>query len=88
MNKQELIAAIAKKANVSKAVAADTLDGFMASVKDSLQAGESVQLTGFGSFQVSDRAARQGRNPRTGATIDIPAKKIAKFKPGKALDLG
>jgi len=84
MNKTELIAAVAEKANVSKkeseAVVTAAFDAIVASLKD----GEKVQLVGFGSFEVKSRAARTGRNPKTKAEITIPASKVPSFKAGKA----
>jgi len=85
MNKQELVAAMAEKAGLTKADSEKALNAFTASVADALGKGESVQLVGFGTFSVSARAARTGKNPRTGAKITIAAKKVAKFKAGKAL---
>lgn len=85
MNKSELIEAIAKQADLSKAAAGRALDATIASIRNSLRKGGSVTLVGFGTFYVGKRAARSGRNPRTGATIKIRASKIAKFRAGKAL---
>jgi DNA-binding protein HU-beta len=85
MNKGELIDAIAKDAGLSKADAGKALNSFVSNVSKSLKKGNSVQLIGFGTFSISKRAARSGRNPQTGATIKIAAKKVAKFKAGKAL---
>ncbi len=85
MNKSELIEHIAKQADISKAAAARALDAMIGGVKATLKKGNSVSLVGFGTFTVSKRAARTGRNPRTGAAIKIKAAKLAKFKPGKAL---
>ena len=85
MNKQELVAAMAAKAGLTKADSEKALNAFTASVADALVKGESVQLIGFGTFSVSARAARTGKNPHTGAKIQIAAKKVAKFKAGKAL---
>lgn len=85
MNKSELIDAIASNADISKAAAGRALDAAMDAVKKALKKGEMVTLVGFGSFYVGKRAARAGRNPRTGATIKIKAAKIAKFRAGKAL---
>ncbi|MCF7795526.1 HU family DNA-binding protein [Patescibacteria group bacterium] len=85
MNKSELVAAIASDANLSKKSAEEALNSFMGNVKTSLKKGDSVVLTGFGTFSVSKRAARNGRNPQTGATIKIPACKVPKFKAGKGL---
>lgn len=85
MNKTELIEHIANQADISKAAAARALDAVVGGVTKSLKKGESVSLVGFGTFSVSKRAARSGRNPRTGATIKIKAAKVPKFRPGKAL---
>ena len=85
MNKAELIEAIAKQADVSKAAAARALDAAIGAIKSSLKKGGKVTLVGFGTFSVSKRAARTGRNPRSGAEIRIKAAKVPRFKPGKAL---
>lgn len=85
MNKAELIEAIAESADITKADAGRALDGFVEAITQALKDGDTVSLVGFGSFQVKERAARQGRNPQTGATITIEAAKIPSFKPGKAL---
>ena len=85
MNKGELVDAIANDAGLSKADAGKALNAFVTNVTGSLKKGNSVQLIGFGTFSISNRAARSGRNPQTGATIQIKAKKVAKFKAGKAL---
>ncbi|MEW6313160.1 MAG: HU family DNA-binding protein [Pseudomonadota bacterium] len=85
MNKAELIDAIAKSADVSKAAASRALDGAVEAIKKALKKGDTVSLVGFGSFYVGKRAARTGRNPRTGATIKIKAAKVPKFRAGKAL---
>ncbi|MBQ7448710.1 MAG: HU family DNA-binding protein [Paludibacteraceae bacterium] len=85
MNKSELVAAIAEKAGLTKAAAAKALDAAVEAIADSLKKGEAVQLIGFGTFAVAKREARQGVNPANGAKIQIPAKKVAKFKAGKAL---
>ena len=85
MNKSELIEAIAINADISKAAAGRALDATMDAVKKVLKKGEMVTLVGFGSFYVGKRAARVGRNPRTGATIKLKAAKIPKFRAGKAL---
>ncbi len=85
MNKAELIEAIADAADLTKAEAGRALDGLVDAITAALKHGDSVSLVGFGSFQVKERAARQGRNPQTGATIDIAAAKIPSFKAGKAL---
>jgi DNA-binding protein HU-beta len=85
MNKTELVDAVAAKTGQTKAATAALLDGFMEAVTESLVKSESVQLIGFGAFEVTERAAREGRNPATGAALKIAAKKVVKFKPGKAL---
>lgn len=85
MNKSELIDAIAKSADISKAAAGRALDGTVAAVKAALKKGGMVTLVGFGTFYIGKRAARSGRNPRTGATIKIKAAKVPKFRAGKAL---
>lgn len=85
MNKQELIDAIAKSADISKAAAGRALDGAVAAIKESLEKGEMVTLVGFGTFYIGERSARSGRNPRTGATIKIRAAKVPKFRAGKEL---
>lgn len=85
MNKSDLIEAIAANADISKAAAGRALDATMEAVKKALKKGEMVTLVGFGSFYVGKRAARAGRNPRTGATIKLKAAKIPKFRAGKAL---
>jgi DNA-binding protein HU-beta len=85
VNKSELIDAIAKHADISKAAAGRALDATVSSIRASLKKGDTVTLVGFGSFFVGKRAARQGRNPRTGAAIKIRAAKVPKFRAGKAL---
>ena len=85
MNKAELIDAIAASAGLSKADAGKALDATLAAVTGALKGGDSVSLVGFGTFQVKERAARTGRNPHTGATIQIAAAKVPGFKAGKAL---
>ena len=85
MNKSELVEHIAKDADISKAAAARALDSAIAAVTSTLKKGDSVSLVGFGTFAVGKRAARTGRNPRTGAAIKIKAAKVPKFRPGKAL---
>lgn len=85
MNKSELIDAIASGASLSKADAGRALNSTIDSITNAMSKGESVQLTGFGSFVVRDRAARTGRNPQTGDTIQINASKVAAFKAGKTL---
>jgi DNA-binding protein HU-beta len=85
MNKTELIDAIAKSADISKASAGRALDATIEAIKKSLKKDDMVTLVGFGSFYVGERAARNGRNPRTGDTIKIKAAKIPKFRAGKGL---
>ncbi|ROH86902.1 HU family DNA-binding protein [Pseudomethylobacillus aquaticus] len=85
MNKQELIEQIAASADISKAAAAKVIDAFTDSITSALKKGDSVTLIGFGTFAVSERAARTGRNPQTGAELQIAARKAPAFRPGKAL---
>ena len=85
MNKTEFIAAVAEKAEISKKDSEKALKAFVDVVTEQLKAGDKVQLVGFGTFEVAERAAREGRNPSTGATMKIPASKAPKFKAGKAL---
>lgn len=85
MTKAELIDAAAKDAGISKAAAGKVIDTFLNSIKKALRKGEKVTLVGFGTFSVSKRKARIGRNPQTGAEIKIPATKAPKFTAGKAL---
>ena len=85
MNKTELIAAIAEQAEISKKDAEKALKAFVDVVTEQLKEGEKVQLVGFGTFEVSERAAREGRNPQKGKTMKIAACKAPKFKAGKAL---
>jgi DNA-binding protein HU-beta len=85
MNKSDLIEHIAKQADISKAAATRALDAVVGGVKTTLKKSGSVTIVGFGTFAVTKRAARTGRNPRTGAAIKIKAAKVPKFKPGKAL---
>jgi DNA-binding protein HU-beta len=85
MNRAELIAKMAEDAGISKAAAERALGAFVDGVAGALKADNKVSLVGFGTFSVSARAARTGRNPRTGAVINIPASKVPKFKPGKGL---
>jgi DNA-binding protein HU-beta len=86
MNKAELIDAMAADAGVTKAQAKKALDSFTTNVGGALAGGGRVSLVGFGTFSVSNRSARDGRNPQTGAVIKIKAKKVAKFKAGSELD--
>ena len=85
MNKTELVAAMADQAGLSKKDAEAALKAFIDVVSEELKKGEKVQLVGFGTFEVSERAAREGRNPQTGETMEIKASKTPKFKAGKAL---
>lgn len=85
MNKTELVAAIAEKAQITRKDADAALKAFTDVVSDELKKGEKIQLVGFGTFEVSERPAREGRNPRTCETMTIAASKQPKFKPGKAL---
>ena len=85
MNKAELIDAIADAADITKADAGRALDGMIDTITKALQDGDTVSVIGFGSFMVRDRAARSGRNPKTGETIQIAASKSPAFKAGKAL---
>ncbi|SAL59080.1 DNA-binding protein HU-alpha [Caballeronia choica] len=84
MNKQELIDAVAAQAGISKSATAETIDAVLAAVSKTVAAGDSVQLIGFGTFASGSRAARSGRNPKTGETIEIAAAKTVKFTAGKA----
>ncbi|QPC44797.1 HU family DNA-binding protein [Kaustia mangrovi] len=84
MNKNELIASVAADANMTKADAAEAVEATLDTIIDALKKGDEVRLVGFGTFSVSQRAASEGRNPRTGETIKIPASKAPKFKAGKA----
>ena len=85
MNKTEFIAAVAEKAEISKKDSEKALKAFVDVVAEQLKAGDKVQLVGFGTFEVSERAAREGRNPQTGETMTIAACKAPKFKAGKEL---
>ena len=85
MNKTELIAASAEKTELSRKDAEKALKAFTEVVEEELKKGEKIQLVGFGTFEVSERAAREGRNPQTGETMQIAASKSPKFKAGKAL---
>ena len=85
MNKAQLIEAMANKAGLTKADAKKALDAFIESTSEALKSEDRVALIGFGSFSVSTREARTGRNPQTGKPIDIPAKKVIKFKAGSDL---
>ena len=85
MNKVELVEAMAKKADISKKDAEAALKAFVSTVEGELKKGNKVQLVGFGTFEVVERAAREGRNPQSGEVMKIPASKAPKFKAGKAL---
>jgi len=84
MTKSELIDKVAKEAKIPRAAAERAINSFTDTIGEALKAGDKITLTGFGTFQVSNRAPRKGRNPRTGAEIDIPAVKVPKFKCGKS----
>lgn len=85
MNKTELIAAVAEKTDLSKKDADAAVSAALGAITDALKAGDKIQLVGFGTFEVRNRAAKQGRNPRTGETMTVPASKVPAFKAGKAL---
>lgn len=85
MNKTDLIDSMAENAGISKAAAKKALESFLENVESSLKKGDRVSLVGFGSWSVSKRAAREGRNPQSGKTIKIAAKNVVKFKPGADL---
>jgi DNA-binding protein HU-beta len=85
MNKAQLIEAIASESGLTKADAKKALDGFIKVTGDALKNGDRIALVGFGSFAISERSARTGRNPQTGGQIHIPAKKVVKFKAGSEL---
>nr|WP_255455310.1 MULTISPECIES: HU family DNA-binding protein [unclassified Rubrivivax] len=85
VNKTDLIAHIAQQADLSKASATRALEAALEGVQTALKNGDSVAIAGFGTFEVSERAARTGRNPRTGEAIEVKAAKVPKFRPGKAL---
>ena len=85
VNKADLVDAIAESSDISKAAASRALDATINSITDALKSGDTVSLVGFGTFSVKDRAARTGRNPQTGAPIEIAAAKVPGFKAGKAL---
>ena len=85
MNKTELIAAVAEKTDLSKKDADAAVSAVLGAITDALKAGDKIQLVGFGTFEVRNRAAKQGSNPRTGETMTVPASKVPAFKAGKAL---
>lgn len=84
MTKAELIAKVAKDAEISKKTASTAVDAVIDGIKGAVKGGENVTLVGFGTFKLTQRMAREGRNPRTGKKINIPASKVVKFSPGKA----
>lgn len=84
MTKAELVTKVAKDAEISKKAASVAVDSIIEGIKGAVKGGESVTLVGFGTFKLTQRAAREGRNPRTGKKINIPASKAVKFSPGKA----
>jgi DNA-binding protein HU-beta len=85
MNKSELVEGIAQRAGLSHATARASLDATLQAITESLKAGDPVVITGFGTFDVSDRPERTGRNPRTGEAVQIRAARVPRFKPGKNL---
>jgi DNA-binding protein HU-beta len=85
MNKNELVSAVADKSGITKTQAADAIDAALDVITSALKSGDEVRLLGFGNFVVADRKATTARNPQTGATVNVPASKAPKFKPGKAL---
>jgi len=85
MNKGELVDKVAKECELGKAVAEQALSSIFGAITDAMAAGDKVTLLGFGTFSVSERAAREGRNPQSGKTMSIPAKKVVKFKAGTKL---
>lgn len=87
MNKTELVNAVSEKSGLSKTDAQKAVDAFMDVVSEALKEGDKVALLGFGTFSVAEKASRTGFNPRTKEKIEIPARKVAKFKPGASLNL-
>ena len=87
MNKADLVNAMAAESGLTKADASKALNAFIAAVTAALKEGDKVALVGFGTFGISERAARKGVNPSNGQSIEIPAKKVVRFKPGPELDL-
>lgn len=85
MTKAELVGKIANEAGITKSQAEKAVDGFISAVSGALVAGDNITLVGFGTFSTGERAQREGRNPRTGEKIKIPASKVVKFKAGKTL---
>lgn len=85
MSKEELVQAVAERAGLPRAQAALAVGGILGAVRDALAQGGQVRLVGFGTFEVRDRAARKGRDPRTGAALEIPARRVPVFRPGRNL---
>jgi DNA-binding protein HU-beta len=85
MTKVELVGKIASESGITKSQAEKAVDGFVSAVSDALATGDKITLVGFGSFSIGERSEREGRNPRTGEKIKIPASKVVKFKAGKTL---
>jgi DNA-binding protein HU-beta len=85
MTKTELVGRIADNAGITKGVAEKALNSFVSVVSEAMASGEKITLVGFGTFEVAERAQREGRNPRTGQTITIPSSKVVRFKPGNKL---
>lgn len=85
MNKAEFVAKLAEKTGFTKADSEKAVNAFLETVTETLKSGDKIVFTGFGSFEVTERAAKEGRNPQTGETIQIKASKAPKFKPGKSL---
>jgi len=85
MNKGELIASVANKSGLKNTEATKAIEAVLETLRETLSKGDDIRLVGFGTFSVTKREAREGRNPRTGETLKIPATKVAKFKPGKEL---
>ena len=85
MNKAELVEEVASQTGLTKRMCREAIDAITSTISDSLASGEKVTLVGFGSFKVRERKARRGRNPQTGKEIEIPAKEVPKFEPGKNL---
>ena len=85
MNKADLVAEVARESDISKDAAEKAVDATFRSIEDALKKGDTVRIVGFGNFQVAERKASTGRNPRTGETVSIPASRVPKFRAGKAL---
>ena len=88
MNKAELVAHVAKESDLSKDAAEKAVDATFKNIEKALKGGDTVRIVGFGNFQVAQRKASTGRNPRTGAEVQIPASRVPKFRAGKALERG